>query len=820
MRCSPGIGVLAIGLLLGGALPPAQAQMQGFDDAKVQQAIEKGKTYLLSAQLENGSWSEDKTTGVGLTAMSAYALIECGIKPNDERIKKSLTWLKEQKCNHTYSLGLRCQAYLSAEKHGAKGHRFYLKKDADVLVRTGLANHGRYGYESPGEGKDNSNSQYGLLGVWAAADLGTIEIRETYWTEVMKHWQGCQGPDGGWIYQFSKPAPGGAAATMTAAGIASVLVCYEQLTVNSFIDCKGPTRVPTIEHGLDWMERYFVEIVGGAPAVKAAQEAETKRKAEEAEETKKILAEMTPEDRRAFLIEEKRREQEEKSRQRPADEKRGFAAPGGWMLYFLYGIERFGLASGYKYFGTADWYKLGAEHIVSRQQANGSWGALHDTAFAMIYLVRGRNPVLFNKLAYRGRWKNRPHDLLNLTKWISESAEWTVNWQSINANVPVREWHDAPILYIAGSTAPYFTPIELRKLRRYVEEGGTILSVTECDGDTFRKGMKNAYKRIFPEHELIRVDPRHEMHTAPEMLPVADGKAPAVSMISNGVRPLAVQIDADLPKFWQLRRLKAPEAAFEIGSNLAQYIAGLSKELRPRGASPWPERTSQPMTGKEIRIARLKHSGNYNPEPLAYDRFSLLMANRHQVPVVVGEPIDIQNLTADRAHLAVLAGAGELTLTVQETAALKKFVTDGGTLLVEALGGNGDFGKTAQAALRETFEAEPAQLSPTHRLYRIQGFEVNQFRYRKRTTRRVGRDAGPRLEAIVAQGRPAVFFSREDLSCGLLGYQGLAIEGYSPETAFELVRNIALLASGQERESPASGPASQPTTAPETQPAK
>ncbi|MEI7834981.1 MAG: DUF4159 domain-containing protein, partial [Planctomycetota bacterium] len=680
-----GISAIILAVTAGLGAAPARAGDQGFNDQNVADSIDRAKKFLLASQLPDGSWSNEKPKDVGITAMCTYALIECGVKPSQDNVKKALTWLTEQKSTHTYSLGLRCQAYLAAEKRGSKGtYKAFLRKDAERLVKAGLSNSGKYGYVTPGDGSDNSNTQYGLLGVWAAAELGTIEIDEKFWERATKHWQACQGPDGGWKYDFTKPAPGGATATMTAAGLASLLVCYEQSTVGLFADCRGPTQVPSIENGLDWMERYFVEVVGGALALKAARELDAQRKAQEAEDAKNILKELSPDDRQRFLREENKRQAEERSRQRPAGEPRGFGGIGGWMFYFLYGVERVGLASGYKYFGTADWYKLGAEYLTKAQGANGSWGQLPDTAFAMIFLIRGRHPVLLNKLAYRGRWRNRPHDLANLARWISDNSEWTVNWQSINPAVPVREWHDAPILYIAGSTAPYFTPTEVGKLRRFVEEGGTILSVTECQGAGFKTGIREAYRKIFPQYELTPVKADHEMNTSLALLPIPAATMPPVFAISNGVRLLAVHVESDLPKFWQMRRMRAPESTFEIGANVTQYLAGLARDLRPRGASPWPDRTAQPLTGKEIRLVRLKHAGNHDSEPLAYDRFSLLMANRQRLHVLVPPPVDIGSPAASKAHLAILAGTGKLTMTGPETDALRQFVYNGGTLLVEA----------------------------------------------------------------------------------------------------------------------------------------
>src|SRR5690606_15607431 len=78
--------------------------------------------------------------------------------------------------------------------------------------------------------------------------------------------------------------------------------------------------------------------------------------------------------------------------------------------YTLYGIERIGVASGLKYFGTIDWYQTGAKWLLEKQnKQTGAWngskvsgaaGGFCDNAFALIFLSRGSAPVAINKLQY------------------------------------------------------------------------------------------------------------------------------------------------------------------------------------------------------------------------------------------------------------------------------------------------------------------------------------------------------------------------------------------------------------------------------------
>ena len=123
---------------------------------------------------------------------------------------------------------------------------------------------GSYSYDCQGDGKmrngDNSNSQYGLMGV-AAGAAGKLAVPRKYWETALAFWTGRQNSDGGWGYQRDGSRP-----TMTATGVFSMLVCLEQL---------GKTRQAALEaqavkDGMGWLEKHHREgldmlgdVVGG-----------------------------------------------------------------------------------------------------------------------------------------------------------------------------------------------------------------------------------------------------------------------------------------------------------------------------------------------------------------------------------------------------------------------------------------------------------------------------------------------------------------------------------------------------------------------------
>ena len=146
---------------------------------------------------------------------------------------------------------------------------------------------------------------------------------------------------------------------------------------------------------------------------------------------------------------------------------------GQWWGYNLYGIERVGLASGLKYLGAHDWYRELARKVIDRQMANGSWkGSLIDTAYAVIFLSRGRHPVLVNKLRLDrldhirpDHWHNRPRDAAFLTRYASQQLERPLNWQIVPLSRGFTEWMDSPVLYIASHRRPMLHPHDYENLR-------------------------------------------------------------------------------------------------------------------------------------------------------------------------------------------------------------------------------------------------------------------------------------------------------------------------------------------------------------------
>lgn len=206
------------------------AEAQDVTKAQVTAAIDRAVTYLKRAQQPDGSFAGrrfGRSYPQGVTAMACYALLLAGVRPDDPSVRKGLQYCIRYRTKKVYSAGLVALALAEA---GPK-YKEPLQKVSDWLRQAQLgsgmwsySNSGQWGRGAAHRIGDNSNSQFGVLGLWAAARAG-IKIDEATWKQIRDYWRGAQAADGSWGYT---PRRGGRTA-MTCAGIASLLIANAQL---------------------------------------------------------------------------------------------------------------------------------------------------------------------------------------------------------------------------------------------------------------------------------------------------------------------------------------------------------------------------------------------------------------------------------------------------------------------------------------------------------------------------------------------------------------------------------------------------------------
>jgi len=192
-------------------------------------------------------------------------------------------------------------------------------------------------------------------------------------------------------------------------------------------------------------------------------------------------------------------------------------------------------------------------------------------------------------------------------------------------------------------------------------------------------------------------------------------------------------------------------------------------------------------------VARVKYAGNWDPEPAAWTRFARFFRRETDVGLGV-TPTALADLSAGAAGFAHWTGTAAYTPTDAEVDAIRKYVTEGGVLLIEPTGGGSDFYTAALAAIRKAFpDAQPQLVSKMHPILTPSGPAMDDLT-KPRTrlyTRGQGRGGGGRIDALTA-GRGKVILSPLDLTTGLLGSNVWGVLGFEKDYAMRLTKNVIL----------------------------
>jgi hypothetical protein len=479
-----------------------------------------------------------------------------------------------------------------------------------------------------------------------------------------------------------------------------------------------------------------------------------------------------------------------------------------YPYYGLFGVERIGLASGYRFFGDVNWYEDGAIFLMKSQNRQGGWGGTINTALATLFLVRGRSPIVMNKLDYDiiagarttdANWNQRPRDAANLTKFIARQTERELNWQIIDFQAPVEDWLDAPILYIAGNQSLNFGAEQKQKLKQFVASGGIVLGHADAGAVAFTNSFKKLAGELFT-YDFRPLPATHPILTEEQFPSTRWRRKVNIHGMSNGVRELFLLLpDGDAARWWQAYDTAARPEFFELMANVFQYAVD-KQNLRHKGDRFTVALDPAIKPLRTINLARVKYSGNWDPEPGGWQRLAAILNNQHQTELAI-ETVDIARLATAKGKIAHLTGTDAVQLDGAATTALKAFIDAGGTLIIDSAGGSSLFSDSVEQALKGLYPDESKSLSdpllPDHAIYRRGGVAVD-VAYRQFARRTITGDLKiGRVRVMTLNDRSAVFYSPEDLSAGLVGQPVDAIRGYMPATATQLMVNMILQAADQ-----------------------
>lgn len=706
------------------------------NEGRITIAMQRGVEFLLSrykgGQLQ---YADQPDFFEGLSCLSAQALLHAGSALGDKRLSARepfmsgiLDELKKSKMETPYAVYSRSLRLSTLSLGGRPQDRAQIADDLKWMIDA--TTKGGFGYgpfsRNPGS-LDNSNSQYGALGYWAASEAG-LPVPASTWADVRAYWSDRQSLTGGWSYRDGEG--GSESAAMTAAGVTTLALAELLPTAGTL--SKPITLSDPVQRGIAWL-------------------GESDR--------------MT----------------------------RGI---GNHTGYTLYGIERAGLATGYRYFGDKDWFLTLAPMALTSQKEDGSWtGAdtvIGETAFHILFLSRGSHPILMSKLQFDGKWRNRPADVAHLAGWAGPMLERAFNWQIVPITQPWQNWTGSPVVYLASDEAPKIDDKGLEQLAGFADHGGIVFTHADKSSKAFNEWVEASVPLMFPGLQMVDVPPDHPIYTVAAKIK----RKPPLRMVSNGSRVLLIHSPTDVAGLWDPKFEKSNADGLGLGLNVAVYATGLNP-FRNRLQAVYVAE-ARPAKGL-FPIARVTHDAKWNVESAAWENFGRWMQTETGLGIKE-EPVQATKLDFFEQPIAHLTGSGKYVPSADTVAALAKYVAAGGVLLVDSTGGNAAFAESSQVVINQIISSDPnavvgaeKRVGPTEPVVTPVGWPATPAVETRPSVGGRPQDADPSPQ-VVQIGRGFIVYTDRDLTTGLMGANVWNMHGYTVGWSRTMTKNLILAA--------------------------
>ena len=747
------------------------------DPLVVQQAIDRGVIYLKKSQNARGGWDEYSGQSCGLSSLCTLALLNSGVSPEDRVIQNALQYLRGFEPEETYSVSLQTLAFCQL---GAATDLPRIRRNVQWLIdhqRGGDAVSDRGGSWDYGRQRgsgDPSNSQFALLALSAATDLG-IEVDREVYLRSLKYWQVRQ-RGGGWSYGNSPRISG----SMTCAGIASVVIANQCLssTGELAIQCCGNSadQNQSVEDGLKWLgENFTLQVNPGGDSLT--------------------------------------------------------------FFYYLYALERVGRLTGRRFIGGHDWYREGAERLIGLQdEFVGFWsgsGAMEQnrdiaTSFALLFLSKGKRQVVIGRGKYgaqdEDQWQQHPQSLRKLVKHVERDWGRDLSWQTIEMETAsLQDLLQTPVLIISGSQSLQLSDGAKDRLKEYVDQGGCLIFEAQAgegcgDATGFEASVSSLCTRWFGNSGLERLPPSHPVWTIRHRV---DPSAVAEDFWVYGVqaccRTAVFYFPQSISCRWgygdylfqrpvlekgessknQRDALKQVSHAIHLGENLIAYATGRELKDKLDQRLVLSGQTAIEVNRSEVRLATLALGSDALEAKRTVPNAASLISSSVPIDLVASrDAVGFDALALSDIPFLWIHGRQDFVLSAEQRSVLRTYVQNGGIVIAASLCGEESFAQAFRREWAAIFPDQRLEPIPTESslLNMPNGFDIRAVTSRRfnRTGQLIKSVGPPNLEWMKYDGLAAVFFSPLDLSCALESPNSVQCPGYETQVAAKIAANLVL----------------------------
>ncbi|MDR1963968.1 MAG: DUF4159 domain-containing protein [Planctomycetaceae bacterium] len=497
-----------------------------------------------------------------------------------------------------------------------------------------------------------------------------------------------------------------------------------------------------------------------------------------------------------------------------------------------------------RFIGQHDWYREGADKLLRlRDSIDGAWrgqgtGTVPSTALALLFLSKGRRPVLMSKIQYgeTDSWNLHPNDVNNLTMFTESRWNIDLTWQITNIRpATVDHLLQSPVLYFSGDRTPLQqddaeTARMATKLREYLDQGGFIIAEAQSNDKTFDSGFRELMKLVFPEpgYELALLEASHPIWTAE--IPIEPEQLRPIEGINFGCRTSVIYIPPfkdpqteqpcpSLSCLWEVAKIfkrgvpypeivqKQIDAGLGIGLNILAYATNRELKFKDQIAESVTKKASTLDSRRgRVFLSFLDSGGAMNPAPHAPLNLLFWLETNLGLPVV--RQVDTVNPASENLYenpILFMHGRTAFQFSPEQRENLKEHLKRGGFLFANAVCSAKAFTESFHGEIQKMFPDRPFKaIPPDDPLF---SDEYGGFSIKTLDVRLPEQSPGRKIVAPVRQEEPklyglqledgdrwAIVFSPYDVSCALERASSLECRGYTQDSAMQLAVNILLYA--------------------------
>ena len=390
----------------------------------------------------------------------------------------------------------------------------------------------------------------------------------------------------------------------------------------------------------------------------------------------------------------------------------------------------------------------------------------------------------------------------------------SLNWQTVRAKgSSVNDLLEAPVLFMSGKDAIGLSQTEKESLKLYLENGG-FLFAEACAGDgcgnadLYDKAFRDLMAEIFPDSDLELLDQGHPIWGA--HYPLVRNPDRPLFGLQACCRTSVVYCPKNLTCYWSLDRpaifdhrqiqqgLKnRVEYCARLGVNVVAYAT--NRQLNEKGETPTVDnQQNEILAERALVFPKLQHGGGADDAPNAW-RKVLQDASR----IGLEMKMDKQMVSPTAENLAnfpflFMHGRYKFTFKKEEREAIRKHLELGGFLFVDSICASEAFTDSFRKEIKEILGRPLQPIDPKHEIWTNARFgrKIDKVTLRIKDSTQPGgfRETvtRPEMEGAEINGRLAVVFSPNDLSCALENSTVSQCTGYTKEDAVKIGTNVIL----------------------------